>query len=387
MLSKGFAALPHMRRALATAGPEVRRRIMRHLPGLEHALLVKPHRYRVSVKDKDLDGVLKAIAKATGYKLSCNGAAGAKKFSYEFEDATFWQMLDRVCRDSGCQVQGGWGDETVTLSPAAGPSRHTGTDGAFRYAATQFQMYRSVSLAPAKGDATGGRAASLNLDFTLHAEPRLPFLGQEPPHVSSAYDDTKASMLFVADPDEGRQTPWGGRFVTRMGRSPGYKQLLLHVSVPLSPGAAKARMLKSIKGNVPVTLLVAQKRIVIDADILNAKNRKKEVEGIEFVIRETKAAANNQYLVRMTITNKANPGDYNWMNTVYQRIVLEDAKGEKFQNYGSSWSGMGNAGTAELTLHFGHFGKGGGKPAKLAYTHWVTKTHRVAFEFKDVPLP
>ncbi|MBY0228339.1 MAG: HEAT repeat domain-containing protein, partial [Gemmataceae bacterium] len=312
--AKGFAALEHLRRALSHPEPEVRRRVLKHLPPMEHALLVKPKRWNLSIKDKQLHEALAQIQKATGNKVAGNfwGRAGAPvaKLNYEFRDATFWEIMDRLCRDCSLQVQGNWGDDTIRLSPAVGSPRHTGTDGSFRYAATTFQLHRNVDLAPAKDDPTAGRTDSLTLNMTLHAEPRLPFLGHDDPRVESAYDDTKASMVPpFALPDSGPPNPWGGR-VSRRGTSNGYKQLTLNVAVPLARGSDKARVLKTLKGSVPVILLVAQKQLVVEADMMKAKDKKKELEGVEFHIHETKKMPNNQYQVRMTVSNKNNPGDY-----------------------------------------------------------------------------
>jgi hypothetical protein len=90
--------------------------------------------------------------------------------------------------------------------------------------------------------------------------------------------------------------------------------------------------------------------------------------------------------VQFTVNNKAAPGDYTFMNTIYQRLELFDGAGVKYQNYGSSWGG-GPAGVMNLTLTFGHFGGKIGSPKKFVYHHWVTKTHEISFEFKDLPLP
>jgi hypothetical protein len=134
-----------------------------------------------------------------------------------------------------------------------------------------------------------------------------------------------------------------------------------------------------------VTLLAAQRPVVITEDTAKAKDFKKDIEGVEFHIREVKTLPNNQIQVQLNVTNKANPNDYNLMNTIYQRLELFDTKGVKFQNYGSSWGG-GGAGI-NLTLTFGNFNGKMGPPAKMVFHHWETRTHEVAFELKDVPLP
>jgi len=115
--------------------------------------------------------------------------------------------------------------------------------------------------------------------------------------------------------------------------------------------------------------------------------------------------------------NNDNPGDYTWMNSLYQRLELTDAEGNKFQNQGSNW-GTSGPNFATITFTFGPpipqqnaarakvnirglvlpgipapavkpapAAKPAGPPTKLLYTTWETMDHQVPFTFKDLPLP
>jgi hypothetical protein len=134
-------------------------------------------------------------------------------------------------------------------------------------------------------------------------------------------------------------------------------------------------------------LLVEQKPIVITDKVLTSKGLKKSVGDVEFNIENVQKMPNNQFQIKFTVTNKGKAEDYTWMNTLYQRIELQDEKGNKFQNWGSSWGGNG-ANHVNLTLTYQHFGPGKApEPARFVYQHWVTRQHDIHFEFKDVLLP
>jgi hypothetical protein len=182
--------------------------------------------------------------------------------------------------------------------------------------------------------------------------------------------------------------PWGGPVVTRRHGGSGQKQLVVNVSVPLGKASPEARALKLLRGTVPVTLLVEQRVLEVHGEIQKAAGKKKELEGIEFDIHEVKSPAAGQYQVRMTVTNRANPSDYAWMNTLHQRVVLWDDNGKQLQNFGSSWGGGPGMASVQITMTFGPpFNGKGGKPTRLTYEHWVTTQHDVRFEFRNVPLP
>jgi hypothetical protein len=358
------------------------------------------------IADKPLNVVLEELSKASGYKVMFNGAfpvalpaaaGGAKPptYTFHFVNTSFWDAVDRICREADLTVMQSWGDEVVRLNQGS-QTAHVGRDGAFRYAAQNFQMYRNVDLSSIgpRGGTVPRRDENLTFSFNIHAEPRLPFLSMGEIRLEVAYDSERNSMLIKSDGSEmGGQ--WG---MARMGRryygGGGYKQTTLQASVNLQRPSEKATMLRHIKGVAPVTLLVEQKPIVISDKIMSAKGVKKMAGGLEFHIESVqKIVANNQVQIKFTVTNKGKANDYTWMNTLYQRIELLDDKGNKFQNWGSSWGGNG-ANHVNLTMTYGQMngralpaGAKGPTPTRFIYQEWVTRQHDVAFEFKDLPLP
>jgi len=177
-------------------------------------------------------------------------------------------------------------------------------------------------------------------------------------------------------------------FIGRRYYGGGYKQMYMQASLQLHRVSEKATTIKLIRGVVPVTLLVEQKPVDIVDDFLKGKGKKKQIGDLEFSVEDVKKDPNNQYQVKFTVTNKGNPNDYMWQNTLYQRVELLDAKGNKYQNWGSNWHGGGNNSvTMTLTYNGSNAPVKPGEPKRFVYQHWVTKQHDISFELKDVPLP
>lgn len=405
----GFVALPLLRKALGHHDPEIRRRALRLVPGLEHAALVEPKRITMNVKDQPLNTILNEITNQTGYKMQAMGgfarvvragplvgppAAGRgpqePTYSYNFHNEPFWNVIERICRDANLSVQQGYGDEMIRFYQGSGYTPYAGRDGAFRYVASNFQLYRNVDLTfanPAAGASPSARNESLTLNVNLFAEPRLPFLGMGDVRLEVAYDNERNSMIPPSQIDPSNE--FGGRVIRRSYYNGGYKQVSMQGSISLTRLSEKATVLKHVKGVIPVTLLVEQKPVTLADNILKVKNKKTQVGDIEFTIESVLSKGNSQYEIKFTATNKgANVNDYSWQNGFYQRLELLDDKGVKYQNWGSSYTSSGGGNVSMTMTYNGALGAAKpGPPARVVYQHWVTKQHDIAFEFRDVPLP
>jgi hypothetical protein len=380
--------------------PEVRRRALRLVPGLEHAKLVAPKRLTLTIRNQPMRVILEEISKQTGYqiqhqgmmiggvvaapvvkgkgKAKAAGAPGEPTHSYAWVNEPFWDVIDRVCRDGNLVIQAGYGDAELRLyQGGAGPPAHAGRDGAFRYAATGMQLYRTIDLE----SGTSSRSESLHLNLALFSEPRLPLLSVGAARLDVAYDSERNSMI-PKDREDGLVRGRSRRFY-----GSAYKRMSMHVSLSLNRVSEKATTLRLIRGVVPVTLLVEQKPVELSDDALKAKGKKVTVGDLDFHIEGVEKQGNDEYEVSLTVTNKGNPNDYSWQSGLYRRVELLDDKGVKLFNRGSS-SSTGNN-TSKMTLHFGRSGGAGkpGAPKRIVYQHWVTRQHDVRFELKDVPLP
>ena len=87
--------------------------------------------------------------------------------------------------------------------------------------------------------------------------------------------------------------------------------------------------------------------------------------------------------------------DYTWSNSVWQRLELFDAKGNKYFCYGPTTQNNNGGTSVQMTVQFGpndrRTGQPGpiklGPPVKFVMNDWITINQEVNFEFKGIPLP
>jgi hypothetical protein len=383
----GVRAVPALRKGLAHPDPEVRRRAGELLPAIETAALLAPRRVTLKVDRKPLRDVFAEMTRQTGFPIEHWATDPATVYSFDLNDLPFWEALDRVCQATGLALQPGYGDDRIRLHQQNAHPPYVRYDGPFRFVANGFQHYRNVDFSLAgPGAGPARRNESLTFTFSLFVEPRLPLLGVGEVRLLAAYDTERNSMLPPPGPSgdaiEGVRT---GRWVTRYGN--GYRTLHQQTQVNLVRPSEKASGVRLLRGTVPVTLLADQKPIVLTDAVLSAKGKKFTAGPTTFFVEDVSAQPNKQYQLKLAVTedNKDNPNDYTWMNALYQRIELQDARGTRYQVVGTNW---GNSGPnhVQMTLTCAPQGEAG-PPAKLVYQSWTTLLHQVTFEFKDLPLP
>jgi hypothetical protein len=386
----GVRALPLLRRALTHGDPEVRRRVAGLLPSIETTALLAPRRISLKFDRKPIRDVLDAVANQTGFKIEHWTNNPAQVYSFDFADLPFWEALDRICRDAGLILQPGYGDDRLRLQPQSVYPPFVRYEGPFRFVANGFQLYRNIDFGlVGPGAHLNSRSETLTFTFSVYVEPRLPLLGMGEVKLNAAYDSERNTML---PPVGGGEAPEGlalggrvGRWVSRYGN--GYRTVHLQTQVNLNRPSEKASSVRLLRGTLPVTLLAEQKPVVLTDAVLGAKGKKFSVGSTTFHVEDIAEQPNKQYQLKLAVTeeSKDNPNDYTWMNALYQRIELQDAKGTKYQVAGSSW---GNSGpnNVQLTLTYAPQGNAG-PPAKFIFFAWTTLQHQVSFEFKDLPLP
>ena len=399
--AEGLPALPYLRKAIGHQDPEIRRRALRMVPGLEHTALVAPKRITMSVRNQTIANVLAEVSKQSGYKVlsadNNNGfvpgvavarpkGATEKVYSFTFVNVPFWDVIDKICRDTNMVVNGNWGDEAIRLQTATGHSVHAGRDGAFRYSAMNLQLNRNIDLSTSNSATTAeNRSDNLTFGFQVFAEPRLPFLSMGEIRIDAAYDSEKNSMLVPVVDETNPNNFNAVRFGRRYYGGGGNKQMTMQANVSLQRTSQKATTIKELRGVLPVSLLVEQKPMPIAEKILTAKGKKSTIGDLEFSV-ETVTKSKNGFEIKFSIANKGNLNDYSWMNNIYQRLELVDAKGEKFQVVNTNWHGSNNN-SVTMTLTYSANGRKMGDPDRFVFQHWITRQHDINFVFREVPLP
>lgn len=394
LAARGEKALPHMRTAmLATDSPEVQRRLAVLVRKMDRDRLVEPKRVTLAAKDQTPKQLFDEIAKQTGYKIEFGGGGPDTKHSFDFNGTPFWQAVDAVANAAGYTVSAEYDDSSIRVYNQDATNPYVAYAGPFRFLATSINTSRSVQLSGLSKRGANPRATEyMNLSFQVQSEPKNPMLGVTQPELLEAKDDLGGSLL----PPQERNNSRVSNYMN--GGSRGHNT---YMSVNLTRGDRAATTLKALKGRVGVVLLAGTVPEVVVADPLKAKKKSFVGRTSEIELDAVDEDANQKgvYLVSLTAKRRG-PTDpdrndhYVWSQGLWQRLELFDDKGNKYFCYGPTTHNNNNE-SVQLVLQFGpddrRTGRPGpnklGAPAKLVLNEWLTVTHEVTFEFKDIPLP
>lgn len=381
--AEGARALPALKQALNHPDAEVRRRVRELVPALETQALLAPKRVTLKLTDRPVGEALDEIARQTGYKIEL-GEAPPGTYRFDLKGVPFWEALDRVGRDAGLVLQPpDWGGR-LRLSKRPGYTAHVCYDGPIRFTADSIQLYREMEFGLAGPAAEAPkRSEALTLHFTVFSEPNLPILGLGEPRLTAANDTEKRSMLPAA-PDA------APRRISRFGNVS--RSWCLRTQVQLCrPSGAPA--IASVRGTVPLTLLVADKPVVLADKLLSAKGKRAEVGAIRFLFEEVNREPDGAVRVRLSVTNQAPEAanDWTWMNALSERVEARDERGGAcpLGSCSTVTSGLdGGPSHTRLGLVFRPDPANKvGPPSKLIFHDWTTREHLASFEFKELPLP
>jgi hypothetical protein len=385
---QGLAAISALRAAANHPDLEVRQRVQELLAPLERTILLSPRRVSLAGADRTCRQLLDDLAKQTGYGIDCFGVDAAKVYSIDLKDVPFWEALDRICKEAGLVAQPSFGTDRIRLAAQGAYCPYVHYKGLFRFAAVNVTQVQNLDLLTATGE-TGPRQQNNNLTFTftVSAEPRLALLAVGEPHIDSAYDADRNCLLPPPPPSEPtepllRPGLGGGIHTTRrFGARSQTQQIELNLVRP----SERTKSIKALRGSVPLTLLVAQKQVVLSDNPLEDRNKKIVVDHVTFVVEEMTQLPTKQYQLRLSATDE---GDGTLLNTLYQRIEIADVKGNKMTVNSSGWSGNGTN-NVRLTMTFGvpNAANAPEAPGKISFQSWTTLVHHQEFEFRDIPLP
>lgn len=394
LVVRGEKALPQMRAALReTESPEVQRRLTVMIRRMDTERLVEPKRVTIAKKAMTAKAAIEEITRQTGYKIDFNtgGPNSDEKHTFEFDKTPFWVAVDKVASAAGCVVYGeDYGDNNIRVYNQDTLNPHVAYAGPFRFLATNINCNDSIQLSGVSRRGGIQRYANMNLGFQIQSEPKNPMLGVTQPEVISAVDEAGLSMVVHRNPNDRSYyyNNYNGSF--RGHNSYG--------NLNLTRGDKNATRIKSLKAKVGIVMLSGMSPEIVIAEPL--KVAKKTFVGrtmeIEFGALTENKNAKGQYTFEVTARklgdNDPNRPDYNWSNTAWQRFELVDANGSAYRTYGPNNSNN-NGTVVTMTIPYGNTDRRGnttaklGPPVKLIVNEWLSITHEVTFEFKDVPLP
>jgi hypothetical protein len=379
-----------------TEDAEVRRNLVALAAALKQIVAVQPTRINISMKQKTVREVVTEFGKQSGYKMELypNGGADDERerrvIDIELKNVPFWQALDSICQLGGLTYFEGWyGYENFTVRLHHGESEvnFLHVDGPFRVRVQGFNYYRHIHFPVGQRNQNpnqGGvqRNESLQVNFGIAVEPKLPMLGAGQPVFTHAEDERGQSLL----PPQAQMQP-------NMNYSySSYRMYMQHVSGTLQP-AGNVKKIKLLKGMIPVRLISSQTPRITVENVTAVKNQSFKDGNTTVVVEEAKVNGNNLVL-KVSVSEPAQKDipDYAWSNAVTQRLEIMDEKGVRIRNNGIlDW--QNNGGTAKGSIQYwienpvqgGLFGDK--VKYKLVYSDWTTVNVGVPFEFRDLPLP
>jgi hypothetical protein len=394
--AQGEKVLPDLRRAMnATESPEVSRRLAVIVRRMDHDRLVAPKRITLSMKGKTAKAAFDEIAKQTGYKIQFDGGggfnpgpggAGEAKHDFQFDQTPFWVAMDKIAEKAGLNVNSDYGDDLVHVnSYSDSHNPHVSYAGPFRFVATGINSNRNVQLSGISRRGFQNRTSeNIGLSFQVYSEPKNPILGTLPVEVITAVDDLGGNLVAPKDPNNVRYSNYYQN---------SYRGHNAYGNLNLLRGAKEATTIKTLKAKMGIILLAGVLPEIVIADPLKAKNKTVAGRTAEMSF-DSLTEANGQYTAVITVkklNQDPNNIDYNWSNSVWQKVELVDAAGKKYFTYGPN-AINNNGQSVQLTIPFNTNNRQGvqeklGKPVKLILNEWLQVTNEVTFEFTGVPLP
>jgi hypothetical protein len=385
--SLGIAVLPALQKARAHADPEVRRRLEELIPPLERAVALMPKRVSLHVTNKTSREILREIRKQTGYKITIwpdTPVSGEKTvYNFNFDQLTFWEALDKLSDTTGLVLQQSYGDDSLRLFYQDSYVPFACCSGPFRIVATGFNYNRSNNFGqlPRNPSPPGQQAfESLQINVMIAVEPKLPILRVGAVKILAAEDEEGRSMvpLVTGDPNDfgGIRHYYGGY----------YRNYIQQTQANLIWPAKSSKMVRSLKGVIPVTLLADQKATLVTDKVLSAKGKEFKAGPATFRVEDVTAPPGNQIKIHVTEETRDNANDYSQIQSLQQRLEIQDEKGAKLNFFYNSINWQGPS-SAQFTIGFQPTAPNTGPPARLVYYNWVLMEHEVPFDFKDLPLP
>lgn len=378
MGEKGFSQL---KRAQATVtDAEARRRLAVIVQKLDFDRLSTARKVTLVADRITAPNALRQIAHSAGYRFRADGLGDEiekkKVHSFDLKDKPFWEATDAICNASGLGLQVDE-DGTIRAFNQDAYNPNICYSGPFRIVANQIHASRYLQLSGLSRQALPTTSPeSLSINLTVFAEPKTTIVATRGPTLIKLVDESGKN---VPQPPIDQNTAYYG--------GSGYKGFAQNLHLGFSRPAKDAVKLKEIRAKAQLIVLTETRPDTVVNDLPKAKGKKYRGRSADVEITDV-AVANDTATVTATITNpNGNPNDYQWVNSLWQRFEVADAKGEKFTVNITSTSYNS---AQQVTVTFQATPPDGikcGPPATFTLVEWVTRSVDVEFAFKDVPLP
>jgi hypothetical protein len=376
--TKGVSALPALKKAASHPDHEIGRRVKELIPPLEALVALSPKRVSLEAGKRSLSDALKSIEKQTGLKVELDEGADPEFESPAMKEVPFWEALDRIGRATGRVVEVPRRDEEnqTKLKLSKGKTRFLALEGAFRVELVRLHEDRDIDFTENDSDKKPGcRDESLTASVKVLAEPRFLLLHVAKPQLESAIDEDGVPLRWQRE----LQTSDWKEVPLRNLMEPAYcRSTRFH----FQRSTDSSRMIKKLRGAVPIDVVVDRNPIVITDKLGESKGTKFKVSGEDFEITRAEFDESGQFNLEFSVP----PNRLDRLSGWRERVRIEDVNGEACSPTGT---GSRRSGTEHTILFIFSPGRDVkvGPPCKLIVEDWVIVHHRIGFEFKDVPLP
>ena len=377
---EGDRILPSLKVGLAKSGsPEVQRRLTALIDKLDGERLLRPTLVSVDCTDAPVKVILADICKQAGYTLRDAGDANPA-VTLKLTAVPFWEAMNAVAGVSGFTIlPQNDAVKTIYAYPNDAVSPHTCVAGPFRFTASSIGGSRSVQLANIPRRDRLAHPEFLGLGVQISSEPKLPIVGIGEVALVKATDD-KGHSLIPPVAEESRRA-------VRLYAAANHRSQNQTCSIDLVRGHRDATAIRRLDAKVAVEILVEERPEIAVENLLAAKTKTFAGTTLDLAVDEVDEAMG---AVTIKLTFRQRPGETDTaraFDTAVQRLVVLDDRGHRLHTGGVTEQ---ITGTESMTVRIGFSprpGEKAGKPTKLMFNEWITKTREIAFHFENVPLP
>lgn len=377
----GEKAVPQLRRAQNNLpDAEARKRLSVILQKLDLDRLTTARKVTLVAERITAPQSLRQICRQAGYRFRGDGLGEQleqrNRYDFNIKGRPFWEAVDTICNASGIGIQVEEDGTILALNHDA-YNPLIAYSGPFRFVANQISSNRYLQLGGlSRQTLPTSNPDNLGVNLTVFAEPKTTLVATRGPWVTKLIDET--GKTIPQSPFDASQSYYGGN---------GYRAFAQNLHLPFFKPAKDATLLKEIRAKATLIVLTDMKSDVVISDLLKSKGRKVAGRSASIEVQDA-VEANGTVTINATITNPhGNPNDYQWVNSIWQRIEVTDAKGEKYQVNVQN-TNYQNAQTVSFSLlALPPDGIKCGPAATMTLVEWVTRSVEVEFSFKNVPLP
>ena len=376
---RGPVVLPALKQALTKAlKPEQRVRLYKMIGELETVKALSPTMVKLNTKPKRLADVLDDLKKQTGYRLGVNGKQGEYHVTFSKKQLPFWQMVKEVEQQLPfglCTSK----EKDSEFTFGRQPLQFSDHKGIFRLRLIYLHEERDVELLKRNPV----RKKKLIITYTVTCEPKFILLELNPAKVTMARDELgqkfpemQPDMVF-AKLDKNTES-FARNFDTRYQKTG---------RILLNRPDSKSTMLRTIKGTVPVRLVLDRNPVVLTNNPLRTKRFKTKLARQVLELHHVVAVKGIGYRVSFSLSPV--PKDFNspqYVNfpQLASRVHLETAQGYRYEKEISGCLYKDEICFLHLTFLRQ---KDQPPPTRLIFEDWKRLSYDVPFEFRNVPLP